>query len=105
MAFSVSEVLSSKVNKNDNVYIQGTFRFTKQVRHVVDDSMFIKELLQRNAWYPRMLVSSYYGGKVIIDWRSGYIPFKDFNEKNIIYKSQDFIISNINNNYYVMLLD
>ncbi|TBL37651.1 hypothetical protein EYZ01_15430 [Hafnia alvei] len=103
LAFSLAMALSEHINKDRIVHIQGFFKYTPQVKNIVNNNDFIKNMLQRNAWYPRMLTSSFYEGKILNDWSLKYYPVEDLIKGDIIIENQEFFLSKYNNNYYVVL--
>ncbi|KAA0260082.1 MULTISPECIES: glucosyltransferase domain-containing protein [Enterobacterales] len=103
MAFSIAMNLSEKINAKDTVYVQGFFKYTPQVKNIVNNDTFIKDMLQRNAWYPRMLISSFYSGNILNNWVLKYHDVEEIRNGKILYNSQDYLISNYKGRYYVVL--
>ncbi|MCF1550029.1 glucosyltransferase domain-containing protein [Escherichia coli] len=103
MSFNIAQKLSENFSLNDEIFIQGHFRFTPQANHVTWNNPLIKDMMQRNSWYPRMLISSFYKGRVRIDWDNGYMPEKTVNDGVIIYSNQDFTISKIEGKNIVLI--
>ncbi|MFY2736255.1 glucosyltransferase domain-containing protein [Pseudocitrobacter faecalis] len=103
MSFNIAQKLSETFSLNDEIFIQGHFRFTPQANHVTWNNPLIKDMMQRNSWYPRMLISSFYKGKVRLDWDNGYLPEATISKGEIIYSNQDFMISKIEGKNIVLI--
>lgn len=103
MSFNIAQKLSETFSLNDEIFIQGHFRFTPQANHVTWNNPLIKDMMQRNSWYPRMLISSFYKGKVRLDWDNGYLPETTISKGVIIYSNQDFMISKIEGKNIVLI--